>query len=223
MTEIYRKKCKNPECDNPNVDIFGMLAGDEYYKDKKNKNRSYGLCKHCISKDRRHKQENSLYYILQQRTQKANSTAKKSNRKMEVCKIKVIESIALIISQNYICPATGIKLSDVFGELSLDHIVPDEKSGLNVIENMIFLHRTVNLGKNGDYMADALDIMLKIYLPNDSDKPLRDKRVKEIIDKIWDIQQIYPKVYETIKGFKRKKLTEILDNRLTVNDILNLS
>lgn len=167
----------------------------------------------------------NLYQVLSIRTRDANKMSRGEirNRKMESCEISRIQSTALIICQNYKCPITGINLTDNFGELSLDHIVPDEKSGLNIIENIIFIHKTINLGKNGDYMVDALDTMLKIYLPNDSDKPLRDKRIEEIMNRIWGIQQIYPKVYSVIKEFNYKKLTEILDKRLTVNDILNLS
>lgn len=156
-----------------------------------------------------------LWAVLGKRINKANTTSSKRDKNM----IEINQVASLLITQNYVCPITGFDISKNYSQLSLEHIVPNEQGGLNVIENVLLVCDMFNYAKNGYDMQYALDTMLKIAYPDDFDK--RKNRIDEIMNKIWDIQQIYPKVYEKISKMNKDEIQLTLDNKVKVIDLLN--
>lgn len=156
----------------------------------------------------------NIKHVLKIRISFANQRSKKRDKNM----INSKQISALLISQNYHCPITNLDLTQNLADLSLDHLTPDELGGKNVIENIVLMHRTINLGKNGDTISDTLDIMLKIAGLTDEQ---RKQKINEITNRIWDIHQIYPKVYEKISKMSKKQITLLLDSRISVIDLLN--
>lgn len=160
-----------------------------------------------------------LWDVIRYRKNRCNTTAKGYNLK----NLTQHECVALLISQDYKCPITNIDMFDDFVRLSPDHIVSFDNKGDNDIQNIIWMHQSINQGKNGDTLEYIIDLCLRTAYPNDDVESAlkRKQRSDEIIENIWKAHDFYPKVYDKIKDLKPKKLKLLLYDKVTLIDLLN--
>jgi len=170
---------------------------------------------------------NNVWKVVVKRTKTANWDYKKRHIKNKGLKtnnmnrLNTHEMVSLLISQNYECLITGINLLEDFVRMSPDHIIAHENGGENKIDNIIWMHSSINNGKNGDSLEHIIDLSLMVAYPGEENKYKRKQRIDEILASIEKIRLVYPKVYEKVSKMKKSKLPLLLDSRMSVIDLLN--
>lgn len=164
-------------------------------------------------------QYNGLWEVIGRRKCDCNRTAREYN----LTQLTQHECVALLISQSYKCPITNIDLYNDFVRLSPDHIISFDNGGDNDINNIVWMHQSINHGKNGDTMDYIIDITLRVAYPNDDIDSIskRKQRLDEVMENIWKAHDIYPQVYEKIKDLTAPKLKLLLYSKISAIDLLN--
>lgn len=137
--ELGKRKCTNPDCQNPNKGCEGLLKFDEFSPDNRKQDgmgARQGKCKYCVNRDPK-----KMDYLKQYRhskqgkaTIRINSSRRRARKNAAYGSFTAQEWTTLCKTYDYHCLACRKKVG--FDKLTVDHIKPLAKGGDNTIDNI---------------------------------------------------------------------------------------
>lgn len=201
-----------------NIDGWNPANSTYYTIQKSASDGFHPLCKKCKqSKEVVTNPDTPIMTTLRRKSNAANLKNKNGH-------IATFEVVTLMITQNYKDVASNNDLIDNIYEISLDHVIPTHKDGLNVISNTLLVRDIFNFGKNGYDFDYALEYFFDVGGVTEENRIIRRKEIKTEIQRVrYEFPSVLEKVRKRIKGVQRKyELLELtLKSKIDIKDLFN--